>query len=263
MPIFLTRSQLYRMIQRELPEGAYPDGPPTAFYSTADSDATAAVLGGAYSNLESIYDNFFPQFSTDRLTDWEIEVLGAPQDATKSLVARHAAVIAHFRSQQTISYSSILAQLQEIFSISDLIEENNTVVTPDWLLDFGTLDSNTYLGYRDPGTPGSTLGFQLVTWCDTPGAWRLGSSMLDVETYLSLMDPLFSTGLDCALNYASLGLTAQQLADIQATAYTYEVRIIGTAQQSFLDYLEARLNQIEPARSKHVIYNSYPGPVSP
>ena len=76
MAKFLTQAETYRLIQRELPEGAYPDGEPARFYSTADSDATAKTISTLYSNMEEVGDNYFPQTAESKLDDWEIFVLG-------------------------------------------------------------------------------------------------------------------------------------------------------------------------------------------
>lgn len=265
MPLFLSRDQLYRLLQRELPEGVYPDGPASAYYSTADMSAIAGLLETAYTNLSDIYDNYFPQFAVDKLADWEVKVFGAPSNSLKSVAERQQEVLDHIRAENSISYDSIFAQLVNIFARADLIEEDNTVVTPDWLLDFNELEVDTYLGFRDPLVPHVSLTFALVTWngCQGGGAWILEESELDSDTYLSAMDPNRAHGLDCSLNYVAAGITQAQLTEIQETAYTYEVRITGTAEQIFLDYLDQQLTLIEPARSTHVIYNNFPGPVSP
>ena len=88
----------------------------------------------------------------------------------------------------------------------------------------------------------------------------LDFSILDVGTFLSFRDPLSGarrdmTPLDCSLDYAAAGLTAQDLLDIQATAYTYEVRIYGHADTATLALLDKRLTESEPARSTHVLIN--------
>ncbi len=265
MPIFLTQDQIYRILQREQPPEAYPDGAPSAFFSTADQYSVAKVASDAYSNLNLIYDNYFPQFAVQRVADWEITVFGTLGNALRQTSDRLQDVVNHFRIQEVPSVAGIKAALTRLFALADLIQEGNTVVTPDWLLEFNYLDVDTYLGYRDPNIPYVSLTFELVTWgCSYGGgAWRLDESYLDVDTYLVGMDPIYGVGLDCDLDYAALGLTLEELEAIQETAYTYEVRIIGNAEQVFLDVLEALLNRLEPARSRHYIYNNFPGPVDP
>lgn len=259
MPTFLARPQLYRILQRELPSDVYADGSPSAFFSTADMDSVAQVIADSYSNLHTIYLDEFPTTTEARISDWELKVLGAVGNALFDLDTRKANVLARLREQRGISVPIIESKLDPVFAIADIIDENATVVVPSWLLEVnGYLEVDDYIAFRDPPSSEGGLTYQLVEWCHSPGAWILDVSELEVSTYLSFKDPLYSTGITCALNYAALGLTAQDLADIQATAYTYEIRIIGTAGTNFLNYLDALLDRIEPARSTHFIYNNYP-----
>lgn len=229
MPTFLSREQIYRVLQRELPEGVYPDGPPSAFFSTADNDSIAGIAASGYQNLSVAYDNYFPQLAVEKLSDWEIAVFGAVSSSLLTVLERQQRILEKLRAQLDISWGSILSQIQEIFDAAG-------------------------------------LEFDLVTWCGSVGgggAWDLEFSQLDVDTYLSFMDPIRTAFLDCSLDYASIGLTADQLAAAQRTAYTYEVRVIGHADASFLADLDAILTAIEPARSTHYIYNDFPGPLDP
>jgi hypothetical protein len=71
MPKFLSATEAYRMIQRELPENVYIDGPATAGYSTASVYSKALAIEKIYQNLERIYDNFFAQTADEKIADWE------------------------------------------------------------------------------------------------------------------------------------------------------------------------------------------------
>lgn len=235
MPTFLTRAQVYRMLQRELPEGVYPDGPATAFFSTADNDAIAGIAASGYSNLSIVYDNYFPQLAVEKLSDWEMAVFGAVATSALTVLERQQRVLQQLRAQFSISYASILSQIEEIFEAAGL--------------EFDLVNWN-----GGQGGNGEKFG---------GGAWDLEFSALDADTYLSPMDPVRSGGMDCSLDYLAHGLTAAQLQAIQETAYTYEVRIIGHADASFLADLDATLKRIEPARSTHYIYNDFPGPLDP
>src|SRR4051812_18440745 len=102
MPKFLTQAEIYRMIQRELPPESYPDGPATAFFSTADSDATAKVLSSAYDNLSLIYQNYFAQSAVEKLADWEYALFGQYQDTSQTVEVRREKLLAKIRSRRGI-----------------------------------------------------------------------------------------------------------------------------------------------------------------
>ena len=218
MPIFLTKDQIYRIIQRELPpQNVYPDGPASAFYSTADSYATAKIIGDSYDNLQNIYDNYFPQYATDRQGDWEDLILGKKLDASLSLQERRNRVISKIRSVRRTTPADILATVYTIIDSSILVE--------------------------------------IAEWNCGCAGWVLDVSLLDISTILNGFNNLNRVGPDlCTLEAADYGLTPEEFANYQAEAYTYEVRIYGytltTEQRSDLD---AALLQAEPARSVHII----------
>lgn len=229
MPTFLDRAKVYRLLQRELPEGVYADGPASAYFSTADNDSVAGIAASGYQNLSLIYDNYFPQSAVAKLYEWEIAVFGAPSTSLLTILERQQRLLDKLRDGHGISFDDIVSQLEAIF------------------LNTG-------------------LEFDLVTWSGSQGgggAWIFEDCSLDVDTYLGAMSPIRGANLDCSLDYVAAGLTAAQLQAIQETAYTYEVRIIGHADASFLTELDATLTAIEPARSTHYIYNDFPGPVAP
>lgn len=218
MPIFLTTNQIYRIIQRELPpENVYPDGPASAFFSTADSYATAKTLGDAYSSLSNIYDQYFPQYSTDRLADWEVLVLGKNLPETLTLQQRRDRVLAKIRSQKRATPTDMRAIVYTII---------------------------------DPSIP-----VEIVEWGCGDAGWVLDVSQLEVSTILNEFNNLNLVGPNlCAKDAADFGLTEQEFLDYRAQAYTYEVRIYGytlTAQET-ID-LEEALSAGEPARSKHLV----------
>lgn len=218
MPIFLTTDQIYRIIQRELPpENVYPDGPASAFFSTADSYATAKTIGDAYNSLSNIYDQYFPQYSTDRLADWEVLVLGKNLPETLTLQQRRDRVLAKIRSQKRATPTDMRALVYTII---------------------------------DPSVP-----VEIAEWGCGDAGWVLDVSQLEISTILNEFNNLNLVGPDlCTKDAVDFGLTAQEFADYQAQAYTYEVRIYGytlTAQE--LIDLEEALNAGEPARSRHII----------
>jgi hypothetical protein len=219
MPIFLTQNDIYRMIQRELPEGAYPDGPPSAFFSTADSFATAKTLGTAYSNLGQIYDNYFPQHcDSSAIVDWEELVLGMQQDQSLTLSQRQDRVVSRIRSQRRTTPPDILSI---VYSVID-----------------------------------SSIPAEIVEWGCDEGGWVLDVSQLDIETILNGFSGVqFGFRTDwCSVTAAQLGISQQDYLNYRQEAYTYDVRIYGytlTALQRQI--LDLALSEGEPARSAHVI----------
>jgi hypothetical protein len=98
-----------------------------------------------------------------------------------------------------------------------------------------------------------------------PGsAWIMDVSHLGLDTFLVGMDPIRgairTAPLDCNLNYAAAGLTLAQLQAIQATAYTYVVKITGTASSTVLAQLGAALTIFEGASRTHMIVNNVGDP---
>lgn len=217
MALFLSAEQIYRLIQRELPIDAYPDGSPDKFYSTADSFATAKVFESAYDNNSRIYENMFPQTADEKISDWEIRTFGYLLDASLTLQQKRDKVLAKIRTRRRTTPNDIL---QTVYTVID-----------------------------------SSILVEIVEWNCYGGSWVLNESELEISTILSGPNPLRVTGPDlCALSAAELGLTEQELLEMREDAYTYEVRIYDyTLTADELERLEAALNSAEPARSQHII----------
>lgn len=227
------------LLLSELPDGVYaidradnPDKDKRS-YSSSELRAHAQMLADLYSNLEDINsDKFATTVTPEGLAAWERQLFQTAVDGSLTYAERQTRILTKLRASGGISYPFIRAIVAAIL---------------------------------DP----IPIDFEIVTYCGfNGGAWILDVSPLDEDTYLSAMDPLLGArrdldALDCNLDYAAAGLTAQDLIDIQTTAYTYEVRILGIADAATLAQLEQQLTQLEPARSTHVIYNDFPGPVAP
>jgi hypothetical protein len=237
-PIFLTEEQLVTILMQEMPQGVYADdraddpNPVNRSYSSSEIRAHARLLAQAYANLAGIYsDENISTVTPDGLAQWEMELFATAQDSSQPYSVRQANLLAKYRAAGGINFAAI----------NSLV---GSVLNP--------------LG----------LPYEIVTWNGLVGngAWVLDYSELDQGTYLSFLDPIVGqrldlTPLDCSLNYSAAGLTAQQLADIQATAYTYEVRIFGVADATTLARLNLLLTEFEPARSTHVIINNDTNPM--
>ena len=238
MPQFGDVEKLVDLFLSELPEGVFaedradnPD-PSKRSFSSSDIRAEMQVLASVYANLSAIYDDKFANTVTlDGASRWEKELFPDAQDSSQPLSVRQANLVAKIRASGGISSSVI----------HDIVDG---LLTP------------------------AGFTFDLVTfWGQNGGAWLFEESPVDVSTYLASMDPLRGAStpapLDCSLNSSAAGLTAQQVTEIQETAYTYEIRIYGNAPADLLSRLDWMLGQFEPARSTHRIFNNFPGPVAP
>lgn len=218
MPKFLDQQQIYRIIQRELPEGVYPDGAPDKFYSTADSDSTSKVFATAYANLERVYANFFPQSADEKQTDFEILYFGKLLDSALNLQQRRDRVLQKIRTRRRCTPSDLKAA---VYTVID-----------------------------------SSIPVDIVEWGCSGGGWILDESQLDISTILNGYNRLDVTGdsIPCPPTAAAFGLSESQFAEMQEEAYTYEVRIYGTTltfeQREDLDKV---LLNAEPVRSRHII----------
>jgi hypothetical protein len=242
--IFLNVEQVLDLIMVELPQGVYADDraddPDTTkrSYSSSELRAHSQIFANLYANLENINkDKFVTTVTPAGLHPWEMEIFTDIQDATQSFEIRQANLLSKIRANLGINTPSIETLVSAILSPYGL-----------------TFQILAYSGQNN----GSGNG-----------AWVLGSSSLNFDTYLALQDPLIGesrdmslTPLDCSLNYAAAGLTLTQLQNIQTTAYTYAVMIYGNASADVLALLDKRLTEQEPARSTHVIVNNATPPTN-
>lgn len=227
MPKFLTKKDIYKIIQRELPDKAYAYSTrPKDFYTTSDDDSAAFALSKVYENLEVIYDNYFPQTSTEKLEDWETTVFGAVDETNATIAQRRDRLLSKIRSRKGIT----------VQDIRDIV--------------FSIIGSDKDVEIIEKG-------------CES-GAWILGKSKLSRNTFLGIssvgggvtIPPDFSACQSEA--WLQLGITEQQFVELQTQAYSYEIRIRGyDATQLERDRLTLELNKFEPARSKHSIVSPF------
>lgn len=223
-------------MQRELPTGVYPDGPASAFFSTASIDSKAAAIASLYENLERIYENYFPQTTNERIDDWiDKAFIGVSFDDSVTLQEKRDRVVAKLRHKPTLALWEVLTL------VAGYIPEGNYV--------------------------------QIVENCSATGAWMLGESELGVGTALGYDHNFNNLGLDCSqcceqfadrgwrLGVDQLGVTTEldevgylPVIEAQLQAFGYEIRIFDTAVTgTSYNQLLRQLGETEPARSVHQI----------
>lgn len=232
MAHFLTQTQLYRLIQRELPVDAYPDGQPSAFFSTADSDATAKVYATAYTNLQRIYDNFFPQSADEKIDDWVKKMfIGNSFDVGITLQDKRDRIIAKIRKQPEITQWEILKLVASYLPAGKFVQvRENKCPTPLTLTEIYGMDPGYDYDFED-------LGIDSSLWCDVvhDQGWKLGVDLLGDTTYLS--------------KYGYLPIIIPQI-----KAFGYQIRIFDYAVSGLsYDQMVREVNSAEPARSLHFI----------
>ena len=237
-PIFPGVEDILDLIFAELPDGVFAtdraddvDFDKRSF-SSSELRAHAQMFANAYELLSQTYqDKFISTVTEAGLNPWEKDLFATSQDSSLSFTRRQQNLLSKLRSIGGIS-------LPAIRSVVD------GILTPQGL-------TFAILPYS-----GQSNGVD-------NGAWLLGVSALGAGTYLSGADPLIGarqdpgyTPLDCSGNYAAAGLTADQYAAIQQTAYAYEVQIYGLADNATIALLDKQLTALEPARSTHYIRNN-------
>lgn len=241
--IFPSTEQVLDILLGELPGGVYAedraDDPDLDLrsYSSSELRAHAEIFANLYQNLFDINrDKFISTITPDALNAWEKDLFSEAQDASQTFEYRKQNLLSKKRTQGSIALPNI-----------------NSIVS----------------GILGPlGIPFEILPYSGQSNGVNTGAWLLELSGLDVGTYLADIDPIWGalvgyTPLDCNLDYAAAGITLAQMQAIQATAYTYELRIYGNVSADILDLLDKNLTQYEPARSTHVIRNNAQLPIGP
>lgn len=217
MPKFLQTSEIYRLLQRELPEDVYPDGPASAYYSTADMGSIADVACTGYGNLERIYVNNYPASADEQITNWFDTVFGGTETPLATLAQQRLQILTKLRTKRGITKPDMIAVVKYVL--------------------------------------GASVVFEIIERSQTTGGWRIGVSRLGINTFLNGFRMVDAVGpLLCEQDPSAFGLTLAQWLGMKQQAYTYEVRIYGqtiTADQR--TRLDAALTREEPARSGHAI----------
>lgn len=228
MAKFLSRAEVYRIIQRELPPDTYPDGAPSAFWSTADSDATAKVVSTLYANMERVYVNNWVQTADERMVDWEVKVFGAPIGGSLTLQQRRDRALARLRTRPTLHPGDMEALIESYIG-----ESGDDY---DW-------------DYFEWAVVPAVSGF-------TP-SWSLGISQLGYDTYLSGGRGLLYGPEGCDLTAEDLGMTSGQFLTIRAGFATVELRIFeDELPDDIRSQLQVALDRFGRASRYHVIHEN-------
>lgn len=163
-----------------------------------------------------------------------------------------------------------------------------------WILDLTELEVGTYLASADPllGTDQSqpyilgcdailnlhgtvTSGSPTITAITDTSAIEVGAQIVAVgfvagTTVLSVSAHSITVSANSSAthtledlqiqNYWAAGLDTEEFESIQETAYTFELRIYGTADAVTLSELDNLLSQNEKATVTHIIQNNFPLP---
>ncbi len=234
MPTFLTQSQVYDIINRELPEGLFAYSPaPATFYVTSELHSYAKTISDTYDTMQHIYQNMFVTTSNEKIEAFEITYFGQRSAGALSTEERRARILAKIRSQAFVSLWDILTFVCSYVPAGtyvQILESNNPYGVGSWILGYSELGLNTILG--DAGPQQLTGEDADLVWT---GDWQQG-------------DPI-PTGVSCDPDIVQATVTG-----IRNTAYSYEIRIFDyEITGDLLTNFEIDLAQIEPARSEHYL----------
>lgn len=236
MAIFLSKDQLYRLLQRELPEGVYPDGAPSGFYSTSSIYSKADVAATGYANLERIYQNYFPQTADEKIDDWVVKAFGTKFSDSVTLDQKRSRVIEKIRKQPKITLWEILKLVSGYLPEGVYVQifEYGTRQLSPWKLGVSLLGLNTYLYFVSAK---DQLGISSDQWCSYISSlhWYLGKDKLGVNTYL-------------------FGGDQSLIQKAQSDAYGYEIRIFNYALSGLdLESMKKDVKASEPARTSFIL----------
>lgn len=269
-------------------------------FSSSEIRAHAAMFAQLEANLNTIFlDKFASTVTVGSINRWQKDYFIKPQDGSLPFSVQQARLIAKIQATGGLSYPYIYGQIFALLNplglTFDLLACTGTL-PGEWILDLSQLDVDTYLALMDPilgVNPGgysldcnailnlvgtTTFNNNTITAVNNtanilPGAGLAGPGIPPNTTVLSTTSTTIvmstvasSSHVDSNVqvqNYILAGVTAQQLADIQATAYTYYVNIHGVADAVTLAELDELLTAAEKAGVTHVIINNAPPPIDP
>lgn len=242
MPTFLNADQLYKLIQRELPEDAYPDGPKERYYSTAESFAAASGAASGYASLERIYDNYFPQTALEKLDDWELFVFGEVADSASgslTVTERRDRIVAKIRQRKDMSLFTMMETILDVLPEGTFVQIfENCQVEQGWELGFSKLGFETILGNFEKIILGDVASYCAPPYtCFVLGANELGETTKLCNSVLN--DPSDLNGFEWSIQ--------------QYMAYSFEVRVFAaltaTQRAEILDIIDRQ----RPARSVGIL----------
>ena len=227
MPIFLTATDVFNILEREQPEGVYPHGAPQNYVSTAENFAIGAAVSGVYTAMQSVYQNIFPQSATaDEISAWEVRTFGANLPASYTLQQRINRVLGQIRSNVSMS-------------LWDLLLIVNSYV-PDGV-------------YTQIQELGKTTGKNVEQW-------SIGSSPLGSDTYLGVGNGgYFGPNADVLANADWMlgGTTRDSVNAIRNQAYGFQIRIFNYSITNIqLADLTSSISSLDKAVSNYAIFQN-------
>jgi len=122
MSKFLSRDELYRILQRELPEDLYADGAPNQYLTTAENDSVAQVIASSYSTMEQVSLNNNILTTDVKIVDWEIMLFGETSTESLTLDERRDRVIAKLLTRNELSYWQVMLTCDAIIGRYGYVE---------------------------------------------------------------------------------------------------------------------------------------------
>jgi hypothetical protein len=212
----LTREEIYKGMAREMPDGVFPDGSPTQFISTADTDAVAQTIATSYTALGQVDTESSIITATETsIGKWEYTYF-SQQFEGELLEDRRARILGKIRQNEDISQWQIQLVCAAFFPNTWIeVRQRNQ------------LDDETSSMVK--GTSADTV------WGPT---WTSGDAF-----------PSGVTGLEI------IRTDVEQMRYAQLQAFIYDIYIFtnDTISTETLTSFSAKLTEQEPARCRHTI----------
>lgn len=238
MPSFLSQTEIYNIINRELPEGLFAYSPaPSTFYVTAELDSYAATISDCYTEaMQPIYTNMFVTTADVKIPDFEIMYFGKRAVGDLTLEERRQRILSKIRSQASCSLWDILLFCASYIpegKFVQVVEYNKQNGYDIWKLDVSKLDYNCYLALGRTQALAGELADQV---------WTSGWNYLD-----PLPDGVIAPD----------ALTQTEVLAMRENAYRFGILFFDyTFTADALLQLKSDLNEIIPVRSDYSILDN-------
>lgn len=245
MPTFLTKQNVYDIINSELPDGLFAYSPnPGQFYITAEIDSYAKTIADTYQTMQAVYNNMFVQTADEKIADFEVMYFGSKVVGNLTLEERKARILAKIRSQNFVAVWDLLTFIASYVpegTFVQIVEYGSLSGRDTWIINSDTASDNDQLYVSELGFT-TFLSYECTQQLQGTNADQVWGEGWQQN------DPL-PAGVGGNAN-----ITQTELLDIRKTAYTYEIRIFNyTMPADLLLLFEKDLKEIEPARCAHIL----------